>query len=350
MSSHVATALPFQAPSAAASGEKVRRISVVAPMWNEARHIEQLVADLAAQDFDGEVELIVADGRSTDGSVDLLRAAAVRHGLALQVLDNPARWVSAGLNACIREATGDLIVRVDCHSGYPSDYLRRCALVAEETGADNVGGIFVPNGETDVERAVATAMDSPFGGIHWTRHGDTGRHDVDTVPYGAFRPRAFELAGLFDETLVRNQDDEFNLRLRRAGGRIVLDPSIRIFYTPRGSLRRLFRQYFEYGLWKPAVMRKHGSVVSLRSLVPIAFVASLLALAVLAPFSRVALLMLGVEVGLYLLGALVFGLLAVRSKREQLRILPRVLAAFGTFHVAYGLGMTAGWFSRSRRA
>jgi succinoglycan biosynthesis protein ExoA len=335
---------PARKPTAAA--DKIRRISVIAPMWNEARHIEQLVTDLAAQDFVGDVELLVADGRSTDGSVELLRAAAEKHGVDVKVLDNPARWVSAGLNACIREASGDLIVRVDCHSGYPPDYLRQCALVAEETGADNVGGIFVPKGETGVERAVATAMDSPFGGIHWTRHGDVGRHEVDTVPYGAFRPRAFELAGLFDESLVRNQDDEFNLRLRRAGGRIVLDPSIRIFYTPRGSFRRLFRQYYEYGLWKPAVMRKHGSVVSLRSLAPIAFVVSLAVLTVLAPFSRLDLLLLEVEVAVYVLGALVFGVLAVRAKRERWRILPRVLAAFVTFHVAYGLGMTVGWLRR----
>jgi succinoglycan biosynthesis protein ExoA len=321
----------------------IRRLSVIAPMWNEARHIGQFVADLAAQDFDGEVELLVADGRSTDGSVDLLRAAAGRHGVDVKVIDNPVRWVSAGLNKCVRQASGDLIVRVDCHSGYPADYLRRCATVAEETGADNVGGVFVPKGETGMERAVATAMDSPFGGIHWTRYGDTGRHDVDTVPYGAFRPRAFEIAGLFDETLVRNEDDEFNLRLRRAGGRIVLDPSIRIFYTPRGSFRRLARQYFEYGLWKPTVMRKHVSVVSVRSLVPIAFVGSFVLLAALAPFSGWARVLLPLEVGVYLAGALVFGVLALRAKRESIRLLPRVLAAFATFHVAYGVGMAVGW-------
>ena len=339
---------PAPAPRATPGAETIRRISVIAPMWNEARHIEQLVADLAAQDFEGEVELLVADGRSTDGSVELLRAAAAEHGVELKVLDNPMRWVSAGLNACIREATGDLIVRVDCHSGYPPDYLRQCATVAEETGADNVGGIFVPRGETGMERAVATAMDSPFGGIHWTRHGSAGRHDVDTVPYGAFRPRAFEIAGLFDESLVRNQDDEFNLRLRRAGGRIVLDPSIRIFYTPRGSFTRLFRQYFEYGLWKPAVMRKHGSVVSVRSLAPILFVVSLVVLAVLAPFSHFDLLLLEAEIALYVVGALVFGLMAIRAKREPLRLLPRVIGAFLTFHVAYGIGMAAGWFRRNK--
>ena len=327
----------------------IRRISVIAPMWNEARHIEQFVADFAAQDFEGEVELIVADGRSTDDSVDRLRAAAERHGLDLKVVDNPDRWVSAGLNKCLREAHGDLIVRADCHSGYPPDYLRQCARVAEETGADNVGGVFIPRGGTQVERAVGAAMDSPFGGIHWTRHGESGRHDVDTVPYGAFRPRAFEIAGDFDESLVRNQDDEFNLRLRRAGGRIVLDPSIRIFYTPRGSFRRLFRQYFEYGLWKPAVMRKHGSVVSVRSLAPILFLASFLVLGIVAIFDHLGLVLLELEVAAYLLGAVVFGIVALRAKREQLRMLPGVIAAFLTFHVAYGVGMAAGWLRREKR-
>ncbi len=130
----------------------------------------------------------------------------------------------------------------------------------------------------------------------------------------------------------------------------MLDPSIRIFYTPRGSFRRLFRQYFEYGLWKPAVMRKHGSVVSLRSLAPILFLASIVVLAVFAPFIRTALLALELELALYLLGALIFGVLALRAKREQLRMLPRVLAAFLTFHVAYGVGMTAGLFRRNGRS
>ena len=318
------------------------RVSVVAPMWNEAGHIEDFVGDIAGQDYDGAVELLVADGRSTDGSVELLRAAADRHGIAVKVLDNPARWVSAGLNSCIRAASGDLIVRVDCHSRYPSDYLSRCVTAAEETRADNVGGIFVPRGRTRTERAVGLAMDSPFGGIHWTRHGPDERVEVDTVPYGAFRAEVFDRLGHFDESLVRNQDDEFNLRLRLAGGKIVLDPSIRIFYTPRGSLRRLFRQYYEYGLWKPAVMRKHGRVVSARSLAPIAFLGSLVVLGLLAPFSRIALLLFAVEAGIYVLGALAFGVLAIRARRQSWSLLPGVIASFFTFHVAYGLGMTVG--------
>jgi glycosyltransferase involved in cell wall biosynthesis len=332
---------PDLAPGAIA--RPIARVSVIAPMWNEAAHIDGFVADIAAQDFDRELELLVADGGSTDGSVERLRAAAEREGIEVTVLDNPARWVSAGLNSCIRASTGDLIVRVDCHSRYPTDYLRRCVAAAEETGAENVGGVFIPTGRTSTERAVACAMNTPFGGIHWTRHGNDERVEVDTVPYGAFRPGAFQRAGVFDESLVRNQDDEFNLRLRLAGGRIVLDPAIRIFYTPRGRFAGLFRQYYQYGLWKPAVMSKHGRVVSARSLAPIAFVASLVLLGALATFSGTARVLLALELAAYVTGALVFGVLAVRVGGESLRLLPRVIAAFAVFHVAYGIGMAVGW-------
>ena len=343
------TSLPSERTSPERGPAEIRRVSVVAPMWNEADHVEQLVADLSAQDVDRAVELIVADGGSTDGSAERLLAAAERHGLDVTVLENPERWVSHGLNRCIRAARGDLIVRVDCHSGYPPDYLRRCVAAAEETGAVNVGGIFVPRGRTAMERAVACAMDSPFGGIHWTRHGSGDRVEVDTVPYGAFRRDVFERVGLYDESLVRNQDDELNVRVRLSGGRIVLDPSIRIFYTPRGSFRRVFRQYYEYGLWKPAVMRKHRQVVSARSMVPGAFVASLAVLAPLAPFVKPAAYVLGTELGLYAAGALAFGALAIRAKHESWTLFPRVVAVFPTFHMSYGLGTLTGWARALRR-
>jgi glycosyltransferase involved in cell wall biosynthesis len=311
-------------------------------MYNEAEHIEALVEDIAAQIVDADVELVVADGASTDLSVELLRAAAARHGVALRVLDNPQRWVSPGLNRCIDEADGDLIVRVDCHSRYPPDYLQRCADASEETGAENVGGIVIAAGRTPAERAVACAMDSPFGGTVWSRYDSGPRVEVDTVPYGAFTPDAFRLAGLFDETLVRNQDDEFNLRLRLAGGRVVLDPAIRSYYTPRGSFRRLFRQYFGYGRWKPPVMRKHGRPTSARSLAPGIFVGSLLALAALSPLLPNAGRLLSFQAFAYAVGALAFGVRSVRRRGEPWSLLPRVVATFPTFHLAHGLGMLFG--------
>ncbi len=338
------------------------RISVIVPMLNEARYVEDFVADLASQDYEGEVELLVADGGSTDGSAELLRRAAHRRGLALVALENEAGWVSQGLNACINEATGDLLVRLDCHSRYPPDYLRRCAAASAETGALVVGGVIVASGHTRIERAVACAMDSPFGGIGFYRiftsnggllarlagtfglarehHArESGRIETDTATFGAFRPEVFDLVGLFDESLRRNQDDEFNLRVRRAGEKVVLDPSIRVYYTPRGSFRGVFRQYFEYGYWKVAVMNKHGELPGPRSLVPAAFIGSVGALALAGTQSAAARRLLAVELASYGGLALVAGATTVRRRREPVRLIPIVLAVFPTFHVGYGSGM-----------
>jgi succinoglycan biosynthesis protein ExoA len=324
-------------------GTPIRTISVVAPVRNEGSNVDHFVSDLAAQDFAGMVEVLVADGNSDDGSPERLRAAAWSAGLNLRLLDNPAGWVSPGLNACIREARGDLIVRLDCHSRYPPDYLRRCAELSEQTGAWNVGGRLVPTGTTPTERAVACAMDSPFGGIGWTRAASDGPVTTDTVTFGAFRPEAFEHAGLFDETLVRNQDDEFNLRLRRAGGQIMLDPEITVMYRPRGSIGRVWRQYYEYGLWKVPVMLKHRRVLTVRSVAPLAFVVTtvlLFAATVRFPLAR---RLLALQWSLYGGAGVAFAARAVRDRDESWGLLPRVLAAFPAFHLGHGSGQAVGW-------
>jgi succinoglycan biosynthesis protein ExoA len=327
------------------SATPIRTISVVAPVRNEGANVDHFVDDLARQDFQGELEVLVADGNSSDGSADRIQAAARAAGLSLRVLPNPAEWVSQGLNACIRQARGDLIVRLDCHSRYPNDYLRRCAELSEQTGAWNVGGRLVPMGTTPTERAVACAMDSPFGGIGWTRGAGNGHGpvDTDTVTFGAFRPEAFARAGLFDETLIRNQDDEFNLRLRRAGGRIVLDPEIAVMYRPRGSILRVWRQYYEYGLWKVPVMLKHRRVLTLRSMAPLAFVLGtviLVAATLRYPAARRLLLL---QWSLYGSAAVAFAIRSLRERGEPMELLPRVLAAFPAFHLGHGSGQAVGW-------
>ena len=252
----------------------VERITVIAPMRDELPNLAGFVDDLAAQDFAGPVQILVADGGSSDGSAERLRELAAASSLDLTVLHNPQGWVSHGLNLCIERAEGDLVVRLDCHSRYRPDYLRRLAELAAATGGWNVGGRTVARGVTAMERAVATAMVSPFGGIDWTRMTGDEPVEVDTVKFGAFRPIAFREAGNFDEGMVRNQDDEFNLRIEEAGGKIFLDPMIALDYLPRGSLRAVWSQYSQYGFWKVAVMTKHRRVLTLRSMAPLAFVGS----------------------------------------------------------------------------
>jgi GT2 family glycosyltransferase len=327
----------------------IERVSIVVPMLNEAAHVDDLIADIAGQDYAGELEIVVADGGSTDGSAARLQAAAARQDVAVDLVVNPHRWAAHGLNACVERATGDLIIRLDCHTRYPADYVSKLVRAAEETGASCVGGLAVPVGHTPTERAAACATASPFGGIAWTRHGQgSERVEVDTVFCGAFRPNAFEVVGLFDESLLRNQDDEFSLRLRRAGGRVVLDPTIHAYYKPRDSYRGAFSQYYQYGFWKVAVMKKHGSVVSARSLAPVAFVGSAAGLGLASAFLPAARKLLATELALYGLAAMLFGAASVRKRREPLRQLPRVVSIFPTYHVAYGLGLLRGAFSARR--
>jgi succinoglycan biosynthesis protein ExoA len=328
---------------------ELRRISIVVPMLNEERHVEKLVEDIASQDVDAEVETIVADGGSTDQSVERLRAAAARAGLDLTVLDNPRRVQSAGLNACIRRASGDLIVRMDCHTRYPPDFLRLCVETSEATAAWNVGGTLLAVGETPMERAVACAYDSPFGGIAWTKDlHRIGPVDADIVYYGAFRREAFERIGLYDERLPIAELEDVCERIRAGGGRVVFDPRIKLQYTPRGTFAALFRQYYRYGLWKVAVMRKHKRVLSARSVVPFGFVLSFVALGPAASRSRAARRILALEAGTYAAAAAGFGAAAVRGRSESPALIPRVVGSFLTFHVAHGLGQAHGWLRAAR--
>jgi glycosyltransferase involved in cell wall biosynthesis len=311
-------------------------------MRNEEERIEGLVASVAAQDYQGSLRLLIADGASTDRSVEQARSAAARLGVDLEIVENAAQRTASGLNRCLERANAELIVRMDCRARFAEDYVTWCVRTSEETGAENVGGPTLVEGRTLVERAVACAMTSPFGGIGWSRETGVERHEHDTVYCGAFLASVFEHIGGFDETLGSNEDDELNLRLRKAGGRVILDRRIRLWYTPRGRLRDVLGQYYRYGLWKPAVMVKHRSVLGLRSLVPAAFVATLSALAVASFFSARALVALGAILAVYGTAALAFAVRALRGRGEPVRLLPVVVGAFVAFHLGYGAGLIAG--------
>lgn len=328
----------------------VRRIAVIIPMLNEADHVRHLIDDLAAQDFDGQVSIFAADGGSADGSPGKLRQAAADAGLDLTLLENPRRRAAPGLNVSLERALDidpDLIIRLDCHSRYPSDYFRRCAEVSQETGAWNVGGLFKPIGESLTERAIACALESPFGGHNWMPNRDR-RAEVDTVFCGAFRPVVFERAGRYDEEVGTAEVEELNIRIRKAGGRVVYDPSIWLTYAPRNSVRKLFVQYYRYGLNKVAVTVKHRQVVSGRSLVPLVFAGSLALLGGASLRLPTARRLLAAELSVYGACALAFGVAAVRARQESWSLLPRVVGVFPIFHLAHGLGGGHGWLRAAR--
>jgi len=315
-------------------------ISVIMPVRNEANSIADCLEMVLRQDYPSErMEVLIADGMSTDGTRQIV-AELARKDARVQCIDNPDGFVSAGLNGAIRAAQGDVIIRLDAHTGYAQDYLRQCVAVLNETGADNVGGPWIARGQRYVSRAIAAAFQSPFcaGGARCHAPGHEGW--VDTVYLGCWPRNIFSRIGLFDEGLVRNQDDEFNLRLTRLGGRIWQSPRIRCWYQPRESLGGLLHQYMQYGYWKVRVIQKHKLPASVRHVVPGLFIVLLLTLACLSPFSTIAAWTLAGLTGFYGLCLVAASLVtAWQTEAAFLAILP---AVFWCYHFGYGYGFLRG--------
>src|SRR5579864_6640867 len=252
-------------------------ISVIVPCRNERFHIREFLDSVLAQHLEPgwKMELLVADGMSDDGTREELGHFIAATPNA-RLIDNPGRIVSTGLNAAIMEAQGEIVVRMDAHTTYARDYILECVRALEESGADNVGGPWVAEGRGRVGKAIAAAFRSSFCTGGGRAHDPNYEGEVDTVYLGCWKRSLFETAGLFDPDLVRNQDDEFNFRLRRMGARIWQSPRIKSLYTPRNSLIALFRQYMQYGFWKVAVIRKHRALAAWRHAAPPLFVGSIL--------------------------------------------------------------------------
>ncbi len=319
-----------------------RTISIISPCRNERDYIAGFVASLLAQELPSgcALELLIADGLSDDGTREILDGLATRNP-ELTVFSNPGRIVSKGLNAAIRAATGEVIVRMDAHTVYAPDYLRACVETLDRTGADNVGGPWHAAGESWLQQAIAQVSHSPFASGGGRSHDLDYEGEVDTVYLGCWRREVFERVGLFDEDLVRGQDAELNLRIVRAGGLVFQSPAIRSTYAPRRSLANLFSQYKQYGYWKVPLIRKHTLPPSARQLVPGAFVFALLALALLAPFWVLPRLLLAGLSGCYLLANLIASVHSCVAA-GTFRYLPVIPIVFATYHVAYGYGFLRG--------
>jgi glycosyltransferase involved in cell wall biosynthesis len=294
---------------------------------------------LAQQQIPGGFEVVLADGASTDGTSRLL-AQAQKNDQRIRVIHNSAQVVSAGLNAAIRAATGEIVIRMDAHTEYAQDYILRCVDALQRTGAENVGGAARTKAETYLQKAVAAAYHSRFsvGGARF--HDLDYEGFVDTVTYGCWRKAVFHKFGYFDEELVRNQDDEHNLRITRSGGKIWQSRSIRSWYRPRESLVALFKQYMQYGYWKVRVIQKHKLPASPRHLVPAAFLLVLMLLAAAAFASVPALWLLIWVVGTYALATTVASVEA--AWRSELKLLPVLPVVFACYHFGYGYGFLHG--------
>lgn len=319
-------------------------VTVIIPCRNEEKYIGKFIATLAGQEyFDGmpheKVEVIFVDGESTDRTREIIEQHA-RDYPFMRVLSNPQRIVPEAMNIGIRQAKGDVIIRMDAHTEYPADYISKCVEYLDRTGAENVGGPIISISDTFCGKAIAAGMSSVFGvGNSRFRLGGFEGY-VDTVPFGAYRRDVFDRIGLFDTELVRNQDDELNYRLIKNGGKIYMTPGIQSYYYPRDSFGKLWKQYYEYGYWKVRVIQKHGLPASWRHLVPVTFVLSILLTGLLACIdSRAAYLLLAI-VGAYALLACFFS--ARIAAVKGVRYFPFLPVVFATLHTSYGVGFLKG--------
>lgn len=245
-------------------------VSILLPTFQERAHVLDCLRSLTAQEGVDIVEILVVDGGSTDGTRELVEGV----GGTVRLVDNPRVSPAAAMNVGIAAASGSVICRADAHTVYQPDYVRRCVDVLAETGATNVGGRMEPVGTTRFGRAVAAVTSHPVGMGPGAFHYATDRREVDTVYLGCWLRKDLLGLGGYDEGLGRaGEDQELNLRIRRSGRRVVMDPSIRSWYFPRDTPRALARQYHHYGIAKAATLVKHHRLPTWRPLAPAALVA-----------------------------------------------------------------------------
>lgn len=306
-------------------------VSVVMPILNEERHLEDAVAMVLEQDYPGDLEVVLALGPSTDRT-DEVAARLAAADPRVRTVPNPSGRTPDALNAAIAAARGEVIVRVDGHAEIPTDYVRIGVEELSSSGADNVGGIMDAQGVTWLQRAVACAMRSRIGVGNARFHVGGEAGPSDTVYLGVFRRAALERVGGYDRKFERAQDWEMNHRIRETGGLVWFTPRLTVTYRPRGSWKALGLQYFHYGRWRHVVSRRHAGTISVRYLAPPVMVLGVSAATAVAPWWPVT-LAVPTAYGLSILGG---GLAISRGEPMPVRLLTPV--ALGVMHWSWGIG------------
>ncbi len=318
------------------------RVTIAMPAYNEEHYIGACIASVQAQDYPADlIEILVADGRSTDRTREILAELSAQDP-RIKMIDNPERLQAAGLGVMVKQAQGDIIVRMDVHCEYAPDYVRKCVETLERTGADNVGGAQRAKAKTPFQRAVCAMLTSPLGVGGAKYRSAEAEGFVDTVFLGAFRRKVFETVGLWDPKAITNEDAELNQRILDSGGQIYLSRDIVVHYFPRDSFKTLAKQYYKYGRGRARTLLKLGSVPTLRPFIPFLMTAGTAAMIALPPLWPLA-------PAAFATYALATGAEAVRvSKELGPSAIPRVWAMFPVLHFSHGIGVAAGFWQYLR--
>jgi succinoglycan biosynthesis protein ExoA len=315
------------------------KVSVIIPCYNEEKTIRLVLESLSGQNYPLEkMEVVVADGLSEDGTRrEIIAFKKENPRMRVRVLDNHKRTIPAALNAATAAAEGEIIIRLDAHSIPQENYIERSVEGLEKGLGQNVGGVWeiLPGEETWIAEAIAAAVSHPLGvGDAKYRYTDQAA-EVDTVPFGAFRKTLVEEVGRFDESLLTNEDYEFNARIRKGGGKIWLDPRIRSKYFARPTLSALAKQYWRYGYWKVRMLRRYPETLRWRQALPPLFVAGVLGTALLSIWMSAVRWILGIVVVSYCLALLAVGIQVMVSKKK-FNYLIGVPLAVCIMHISWG--------------
>ena len=327
--------------------KKFPKVSIIIPCYNEEKTIGLLLIAIQKQDYPlSNIEIVIADSLSTDATKKKISEFIKSNpSVFVKVVDNAKQTIPSGVNAAADEATGEILIRLDAHSEPNEEYVKTSVDLLMNNVAENVGGIWEiqPGEDTCIAKAIAKAAAHPLGVGDAKYRVSTKAQYVDTVPFGAFYKKTFENIGRFDETLLANEDYEFNARLKNSGGRVWLDPRIRSKYYARKNLKELQKQYQRYGFWKVRMLQRYPATIRWRQAIPPLFVASIFLLGILSifiPFTRI---ILEVEFGIYLLTVLLIGL-QTAIKHNDLCFLLMPLAII-TMHFSWGVGFINSLFT-----
>ena len=316
-------------------------VSIIVPCFNEEKTIRKLLDSILAQTYPlGQMELIISDGMSTDRTRAVIAAFQDEHSqFNLRVVENMTRTIPSGLNQAIRHARGEIIIRLDAHSMPIPEYVEHCVSAHRCSKGDNIGGVWEihPGENTWVAEAISCAAAHPLGVGDALYRLNAREGAVDTVPFGSFRRTLVDRIGFFDETLLANEDYEFNTRIRASGGVVWLDPSIRSIYFSRTTFSKLASQYWRYGYWKWRMIRRYPRTLRWRQALPPLFVLSLLVLIVLSLWFVPAKILLAVQALSYF-GVLTLAGLNLAVKRHKPFFILGLPMAITTMHFAWGAG------------
>ncbi len=318
-------------------------VSIIIPVYNEEKYLTDVFLSLENQDYPQEfTETIFVDGNSQDKSIEILNEYS-QNKKNVYIFSNPKKIVPISMNIGIKNAKGEYVIRLDSHAKYNKDYISKCVETLEKTGADNVGGAIRLIGDTAVQKAIKLATTCSFGIGNSGFHFENYQGYVDTVYLGAYKKDIFEKIGLYDEELVRNQDDELNYRLTKSGGKIFMSQEIVSYYYPRPSLKKLWTQYYEYGYWKVRVIQKHKFPASIRHLVPGLFVISIVMGTILSFYKGLGLIILVPLLLSYMPLLIYFSI--KQSLKHKFYNFFLVASVFLILHFSYGTGFIKGLFN-----